>query len=261
MNSFKAGIIQFDVKLNDSDYNLNRAIEGINSLEAIGADIAVLPEMWSCGFDNTRLDLHALKTPYILDKLSKKASECKIIIVGSLPESSGKDIFNTSYVIEKDGSFAGSYRKIHLFSLTEEDRYYQAGNKAVICETSVGTIGLSICYDLRFPELGRALTLKGARVIIVSAQWPLERIRHWNILLRARAIENQIFIIAANRCGKDNVTEYGGSSRIIAPGGKILSRAGKEESILHAGIDLNEIDDLRALIPCLHERVPDAYII
>ena len=259
--SFNAGIVQFDVKLGDVESNIASALEGIHVLGTRDVDMAVLPEMWSCGFDNERLSVYAGKTPAIIDKLSKIASQYNMIIAGSLPESSGGDIFNTMYVVDGNGSIAGSYRKIHLFSLTEEDRYFCAGKKAVVCETSIGPVGLMICYDLRFPELCRSLALSQALVVIVSAQWPRARVIHWDLLVRARSIENQIFMVAANRCGKESSMEYGGHSQIVSPTGEILAMAEDGECTLNARLDLCELSEFRNKIPCLEERVPSAYVV
>ncbi|RZB34774.1 MAG: hypothetical protein SRB1_00542 [Desulfobacteraceae bacterium Eth-SRB1] len=257
----KAGLIQFDVKLGDVESNLEVAFQGIDSLGAGKTDIAVLPEMWSCGFDNQKLTVHAEKTGAIIDRLSQAAFRYNMIIAGSLPESSGNNIYNTMYVIDRNGDIAGTYRKIHLFSLTGEDKYFSAGNKAVVCETSIGPVGLMICYDLRFPELCRSLALSQAILVIVSAQWPIGRTRHWDILLRARAIENQIFVIAANRNGKEEGIEYGGHSQFVTPLGDVLDMAKNESCILNARLDLSEISEFRNKIPCLDERVPGSYAV
>ncbi len=294
---FKAGIVQFDVRPGNIESNLSSALKGIDQLKALNAKIALLPEMWSCGFDNKSLGKHAEKTVNIIDKLTLIASRYNMIIAGSLPEpqkrvhspqlaaglasesensklpygrrfpaaccgelqSSGNDIFNTMYLIDGDRGVINTYRKIHLFSHTQEDKYFCAGNRAVVCETSVGPVGLMLCYDLRFPELCRTLTLSGALLILTSAQWPLERITHWDILLRARAIENQIFMVAANRCGMENSIEYGGRSLLVSPSGKILARAEDRECIISSEIDFTELAEFRRKIPCLNERMPDTY--
>jgi predicted amidohydrolase len=259
MQHFKAGIVQFDVRLGNIESNLSSALKGIDQLKALNAKIVLLPEMWSCGFDNKSLGEHAEKTDNIIDKLTRIASGYNMIIAGSLPESSGNDIFNTMYLIDGSRGLINTYRKIHLFSHTQEDKYFCAGDRAVVCETSVGPVGLMICYDLRFPELCRALTLSGALLVLASAQWPLERIAHWDILLQARAVENQIFMVAANRCGMENSIEYGGRSMMVSPLGKILARAEDRECIISSQIDLAQLAEFRRKIPCLNERAPDTY--
>ncbi|MEA3415930.1 MAG: carbon-nitrogen family hydrolase [Thermodesulfobacteriota bacterium] len=256
---FKAGVVQFDVRPGNIESNLSSALKGIDQLKALDAKIALLPEMWSCGFDNKNLGKHAEKTDNIIDELTMIASRYNMIIAGSLPESSGNDIFNTMYLIDGDRGVINTYRKIHLFSHTQEDKYFCAGNRAVVCDTSAGPVGLMLCYDLRFPELCRTLTLSGALLILTSAQWPLERIMHWDILLRARAIENQIFMVAANRLGMENSIEYGGRSLLVSPFGEILARAEDRECVISSEIDLVQLSEFRRKIPCLNERMPDTY--
>jgi len=260
MQKFKAGFIQFDVKLGMTDENLRIAMNYLDELEEQEVKLAVLPEMWSCGFDNANLASHAQKTPEILDILSDAASKKNMVIAGSMPEISGGSIYNTLYVTDIDGSIAGAYRKVHLFSLTSEDKYFTAGNKSVICQTSLGLLGLMICYDLRFPELSRTLTLKGAHVIIVPAQWPKLRISRWDILAQARSIENQVYIIGANRCGKENSTQFNGHSIIVDPAGEVLQWADNGNACAcWAEIDMDMIKKVRTHMPSLKERMPEAY--
>jgi len=259
MRRFKAGIIQFDIRRGDLDGNLRTVKQRILTLAKNRVRLIVLPEMWSVGFANKHLHELAETTPGVLEDLSGLARQYKITIIGSLPEKKGRDIFNTAYVCDADGSIVGSYRKVHLFSPTRENQYFKPGRKAVIATTSLGPIGLMICYDLRFPELCRALTMAGAPVVAVMAAWPGERRRVWDLLLRARAVENQLFILGANRCGSDNDLAYAGHSRIVSPDGEVLSRAGKRPAVLSATIDLRVVEQTRKHIPCLKETVPEAY--
>jgi len=256
---FRVGIIQFDVHLGDVDWNLRRARQRISFLARKGAQLVLLPEMWSTGFANERLEELSETTPAVLEGLIQLSEELHLTIIGSLPEKGADGIYNTTYVVDRDGSVAGSYRKVHLFSPTKEDRYFRPGDKAVVAKTSLGPIGLMICYDLRFPELCRSLALQGAKIVAVMAQWPAVRVDHWKALLKARAIENQLFVLAANRCGGDGDLIYGGHSRIISPYGEVLKRAGKDPASLSASIDLRLVERARKQIPCLQERMPEAY--
>lgn len=239
--------------------NFSLVREMLTQLGKKGTDIALLPELWSCGFDNDSLALHADKTPEIVDELSQIASFHRMMIGGSLPEKEGNAIFNTFYLHDRDGRLLARYRKIHLFTMAGEDRYFGRGNQAVVCDTAVGRAGLLICYDLRFPELCRMLAVNGARIILVSAQWPEGRIGQWDTLLKARAIENQVVVIAANRLGSDLGNRYVGHSQIVSPTGNLLGFAGAGESLVEAEIDLSEIDHIRSLMPVLQERRPDVY--
>lgn len=258
MIKYTTGIVQFDVITGEPEINLTTVFQGIETLAEKGARLAILPEMFSCSFDNENLPKYSSQTPGILDRLLTVSQKQRILIAGSLPEEEEGQIFNTLFLIEPSGKIH-RYRKIHLFSLTGEHLFYTRGTRPVVCETEIGKIGMMICYDLRFPELCRRLTDLGAEMVIVSAQWPLVRVEHWETLLRARAIENQIFIAAANRCGRGDGLDFPGHSRIISPWGKILSEAGADESVIYAETDPEELDQARATIPCLEERVFDAY--
>ncbi len=258
-NIINGGIVQCDIKYGDIDTNQKKIFGELANLHNKGADLAVLPEMWSCGFHNSKLMEHGKKTPLLLEKISETARKYKMTISGTLPEISGDSIYNTHYLVDRDGEIKEAYRKVHLFSPTGEDNYYKGGTKIDICETSLGKIGVMTCYDLRFPEICRTLALKGAEIVIVSAQWPITRIHHWDILLQARAIENQLFIIAANRCGKDKNLVYGGHSQIVSPKGDINLKFSDQECSDIAKIDLCDIETFRNQMDCLNERVPKSY--
>jgi predicted amidohydrolase len=261
MKPIRAGVIQFDVQLGDVDANLKRAMYHIHRLAGQGIQIMVLPEMWSTGFVNQDLDRLSETTPGVLDVISRLAKEAKTIIIGSLPEKVEKKIFNTAYLVDSKGTISATYQKIHLFSCTGEDRWFHGGRRGVVCPTSVGPVGFLICYDLRFPELCRSLTLQGAKILVVMAQWPAARATHWKTFLAARAIENQVFVLAANRCGQDHHLIYAGHSRIVSPSGEILARAGKRTTSIAAALNFSRLDQFRATIPCLKERVPEAYVL
>jgi len=258
MKKVKAGIIQFDVLLGAVDRNVALVRKQVRSLAARGVRLIVLPEMWSCGFANDRLEAFARATPDVLEVLQAVSAETEVTLVGSLPEQGIDGIYNTAYVVDR-GEVGSPYRKVHLFTPTEEDRYFVPGRQAGVVATSLGMIGLMVCYDLRFPELCRALVLKGAWIVAVMAQWPAVRVAHWDILLRARAVENQIFVVGANRSGADDGLSYGGHSRIVSPYGEVLARAKKRPDMISASIDPDLVVQARAQIPCLHQRIPEAY--
>jgi predicted amidohydrolase len=255
----RSAIIQFNVQRGDVERNLRTVNRRIAASARQGMQLVLLPEMWSTGFANERLKELAETTPRVLEELSRVARKERLAIIGSLPEKKGDKIFNTAYVVDRDGSVPGTYRKVHLFSLTRENRYFEPGRKPVIARTSLGSIGLMICYDLRFPELCRTLMLGGATIIAVMAQWPAERLAHWEVLLKARAVENQLYVLGANRCGRDADLVYAGHSRIMSPYGDVIARAGKRAATISAIIDLRAVERTRKHIPCLKERVPEAY--
>jgi predicted amidohydrolase len=258
--SYEAGFVQFDVRTGAVSDNVAEAEVHLARLADAGASLAVLPEMWSCGFDNPNLARHARTTPGILARLSEIASRHRMVIAGSLPEIDDGRIYNTLYLVDADGAIAGAYRKVHLFSVTNEHQYFSAGDRSVVCDTAVGTVGLMICYDLRFPELCRTLALKGARIVVVPAQWPDARIDVWDVLARARAMENQLYIIGANRCGMESKIRFSGHSIIVDPGGSVLAHAPDGDVRTGTGlVDGGRLDRIREKVPALRERMPGAY--
>lgn len=251
--------IQFAVQQGDIAANLAHAREALARVAAQGAQLAVLPEMWSTGFAYKNLTDLARQTEAVVAELQELSARHKLVIVGSQPESSGDGrVFNTAHVVD-NGRIAAIYRKIHLFSLLGEDRAFKGGNGWCLAETSLGKIGVIICYDLRFPELSRRLALEGARLICVPAQWPKPRQEHWRTLLRARAIENQLYVVAANACGLIGKLDFFGMSMIVNPKGELLAEASEQQGEIVAPLSWEAMDDWRSQIPCFGDRKPEFY--
>ena len=249
-HSFSVGFLQFDVQLGDVDANLFKVKTGLHEAVPESPAIIVLPEMWATGFAYDRLPALADRTPEVLSTLAQLAGKHHMFLAGSLPErDAGRNvIYNTLFFTGPDG-VVGSYRKQHMFPPIEEDKHLTPGEYPVPIDTPFGRIAGLVCYDLRFPEIVRAQTARGANLLLVSAQWPLVRIDHWRTLLVARAIENQIFVVAANRCGADSVAGgiiYGGHSLIVAPNGDILYEAREDEERACVSIDSAVVDEVRA---------------
>ena len=258
MNSIQAAALQFNVKQGHVDANLDYIRAALRRTAGEGAQLAVLPEMWSSGFAYKNLNELAGRTAGIVEELLELSRTLKLVIVGSMPEPHGTKVFNTVYVVD-NGSLVGTYRKLHLFSLLGEDKAFDSGDAWLLADTSLGKIGVIICYDLRFPELSRRLALEGAQVICVPAQWPKPRQEHWRTLLRARAIENQLFVVACNACGPIGKLEFFGMSMIIDPKGEVLAEGGETEGQIQAPLDLQLMADWRAQIPCFNDRRPELY--
>ncbi|MBC7964181.1 MAG: carbon-nitrogen family hydrolase [Steroidobacteraceae bacterium] len=256
--TINAVAIQFNVKQGDPDANLAHVREALVRVAGQGANLAVLPEMWSSGFAYKNLNELALRTEGIVEKLLELSRQLRLVIVGSMPEPNGDKVFNTAYVMD-NGRLAGVYRKLHLFTLLGEDKAFSGGDRWLLADTTVGRIGVIICYDLRFPELSRRLALEGAQVICVPAQWPRPRQEHWRTLLQARAIENQLFVVSCNACGRIGKLDFFGMSMIINPKGEVLAEAGEEQCEISAGLDLQEMVDWRTQIPCFNDRKPEYY--
>jgi len=253
-----AAAIQFNIALGDVDKNLDRVSGALRRVKAQGVRLAVLPEMWSTGYDYKNLSALAGETPRIIAAVQQLSEELKMVVVGSLPEEENGRIFNAAYVIDQ-GKTVGTYRKLHLFSTMGEDRFLAAGDHTLVVSTSAGRLGVAICYDLRFPELFRKLALEGAEIVCLPAEWPKPRQEHWRTLLRARAIENQFFVAAANCCGIQGKLDFFGMSLLIAPRGEILAEGGESDVELVATFDYQEMIAYRGQIRCFQDRRPEIY--
>jgi predicted amidohydrolase len=151
------------------------------------------------------------------------------------------------------------YRKIHRFRLLQEEIWLEAGDRLVLAQTPWGKVGLSICYDLRFPEMFRPYFIAGANLILVVAEWPERRISHWTKLLQARAIENQAFFAGVNKVGFSQGVKLGGCSAIVDPWGVPIIEGNDEEALLTTQIDLHDCEKARRSIPVLRDRQPSIY--
>jgi len=258
MKQLTGASIQFNIALGYIDANLDKARAALRRVAEQEAQLAVLPEMWSCGYDYRNLSELAKETPRVLTFLQQTCADLQLVTVGSLPELDGGTIYNTAYVVDR-GELVASYRKLHLFSTMREDQFLGAGDQVLVAQTSVGPLGVAICYDLRFPELFRKLALEGAKIICLPAEWPKPRQEHWKTLLRARAIENQLFVIASNCCGVQGKLDFFGLSQIISPLGNVLQIAAEEDTELIAPLDFTEMDKYREQIKILIDRRADIY--
>jgi len=250
--------VQFNISLGDIDANLQKAESGLRRVKAQGAQLAVLPEMWSAGYDYKRLLGHAEQTLRVLERLQDLSAELGLVIVGSLPEEDDGKIYNTAYVHDS-GQLVGCYRKLHMFSTMGEDRFLSPGDKTLVVSTSVGRLGVAICYDLRFPELFRKMALEGAEIICLPAEWPKPRQEHWRTLLRARAMENQLFVVATNCCGIQGRLDFFGMSLLLSARGDVLAEGGEMDTEIVATFDYQEMEDYRSQIRCYTDRRPEIY--
>ncbi len=247
--------------------NLSKATELACKAIDEGAVLIVLPELFnylSAKMDKKRYleNAESINGPSIeaMKKLAK--SNNVVIVAGSITEIEGNQLYNTSLVISSRG-ILGRYRKMHLFRYADidENQVFTAGNKAEVVCFNGFKVGLTICFDLRFPELYRTEALMGAELIVNVAAF-LEKTgrAHWMPLLRTRAIENQIFLVAANQATiSGNDCKYYGHSCIIDPWGKVLTKAKGEQSVLVGDIKLERVREVRRTMPLLNMLRPDAY--
>ncbi len=255
MNSLTVSLVQMSIAVGNVSQNRERARTLVVEAARRGSDLVVLPELWASGYDLEHAALHASSiTQGMFRVVSEWAREHQIWLSGSLLERGGSAIYNTAYLVSPKGDMVASYRKMHLFRLMDEHRYLHAGEKPVLVNSPWGKIGLSICYDVRFPELFRAYALKGASMVILPAEWPHPRLHHWRTLVQARAIENALFMLACNRVGTSGDTHFAGHSMVVSPWGEVLIEGGEQEVILTTTIDLDEVTHARSRIPVLEDR-------
>lgn len=255
-------VLQIDIVFGEPWENKAKIEEKINEQAMEKVDILVLPELWSSGYDLSRLpEICTESQSAMLHFLERMAREHDVMIVGgSLAERRDGSYFNTMPVFNRQGEMVKTYSKLHLFRLMNEEKYLSEGNEDGFF--TLGDIPCSglICYDIRFPEWVRHHALQGAEVMFVVAEWPLARIDHWISLLTSRAIENQCYIVACNRVGEDPQNTFGGTSMVIDPWGKVLLKGSTDmEEALRLKIDLNESRAVRKRIPVFEDRRPSFY--
>lgn len=252
---------QMDVALGQPERNLETVRALAAEAAARGSDVLLLPELWSSGYDLERAAEYAAPVGEgIFAAVAGLAREYHLYIAGSsLAQMAGGGVGNTAVLVDPQGRTLASYNKVHLFRLMDEEKYLAAGNELALAETPWGRSGLAICYDLRFPEQFRAYALAGAALVLLPAEWPHPRLDHWRILLRARAIENQLFVAACNRVGRSGETCFFGHSAIVDPWGEVVVEGGEEAALLTATIDTARVDEVRSRIPIFADRRPDVY--
>ncbi|EPZ38465.1 amidohydrolase [Anoxybacillus ayderensis] len=252
--------IQMDIAFGAPEKNKQTIVRYMEQM-ARDVDVVVLPELWTTGYDLTRLtdiaDENGEDTKTFLSSLARTYDVH--IVGGSVAKKTDKQMTNTMYVVDRHGHVVSEYSKLHLFKLMDEHTYLQAGETLGVFELAHTTCAGVICYDIRFPEWIRAHTLHGAEVLFVVAEWPLARLHHWRTLLMARAIENQCYVVACNRAGKDPNNEFAGHSMIIDPWGNVLAEGDEQEAVISANIDINEVQHVRGRIPIFADRRPDVY--
>lgn len=238
-----------------------------------GADLIVLPELWAPGGFSYRTwaeRAEPVPGPTVAAVSAAARSAGATVHVGSVveryepaggpgepdgPAAPARGLANTSVVVGPDGEVVATYRKIHRFGFGHgEPRLMDAGERIVTLPLDGTTVGLATCYDLRFPELFRRLLDDGSEVVVVPAAWPAARVEHWRVLGRARAIENQTYVIQVNTAGTHARTAMGGHSQIVAPSGEVLAEAGEGEEVLVAELDLTALRDYREAFPVLADR-------
>lgn len=248
-NKFKVSLLQMNIVSGAVEHNLRVAMSLMEKALAEKPQVIVLPEMWSTDFLKISERKLAESTKLVLRKLKDFSAKNKVYILGSLPELEKNKLFNTFFITSPEGEIVGKYRKNNLFKLTAEHLAYAAGKDSLVLATPFGKWGAAICFDIRFPGFIHELAKKDTEILFVSAQWPIDRKEHWETLLRARAIENQMYVVGVNRVGKSNGLEYPGTSLVFDPWGDILAEGSTGEEIITCQLDLNKIKEVRKKLP------------
>ena len=260
--------IEMKVTVLQTDIKWAQPVANIDNVELLIAsapksDLYVLPEMWSTGFvTNPQGVAENENTSVSLSWMQRTAKKYNAAISGSLAifkqnESDGQpQAVNRHYFVKPDGTY-NYYDKRHLFKYGREDKYYQSGNRRMIVEWKGIRFILLTCYDLRFPELYRRQALEGAKIIFVPAEWPVQRGKIWDLLLKARAVENHLFIVGVNCVGTFKQQHFYGHSQLIDPEGNILVCGSDREEILYGELDLAKLDQVRQVLNVLPDVRPE----
>ena len=276
MNPIKIALCQMNV-VDNKDKNIEKAIQMIKESKKQGADLAVLPEMFNCPYENEKFIEYAekLEDSQTLKEIAKIAKEENIhVLAGSIPELVKDDendiesIYNTAVFFDNNGKQLGKHRKMHLFDIDVKGKIYfkesdtlSAGNDFTIINTDLATIGIGICYDIRFVELSRIMALEGAEILIFPGAFNLTTgPAHWELLFRSRALDNQVYAIGvAPALDEDASYNSYGHSIVVNPWGEVIEELDYGEELKIVEIDLDEIKRVREEIPVLKNRRVDLY--
>ncbi|MWA12405.1 nitrilase-related carbon-nitrogen hydrolase [Streptomyces sp. BA2] len=262
----RASLIQIAV---DEGESVNSRRSRVSSLvrevaERERPDLVVLPELWTTGafaYESFASEAESLEGP-TYEAMAKAASDAGVWLhAGSIPERDAAgdpsvDLYNTSLVFSPDGELAASYRKIHRFGFDKGEAVLMgAGSELVTVRTPDAAIGLATCYDLRFPELFRGLVDAGAEMFVVPAGWPARRREHWTLFARARAVEDQVYVLACGTGGTHAGVPQAGHSIVVDPWGEVLAEAGDGEEVLTVEFDPAKVAATREQFPALKDRL------
>ncbi|SEP40395.1 carbon-nitrogen hydrolase family protein [Propionispora vibrioides] len=271
MPTVNLGICQMPV-VEEKKENLKTAAAYVAAAAVRGCRIVILPEMFNCPYQTELFAAYAESYPHgeTLQLLGALAARHRVVLVGgSIPErdSAGR-IYNTCFVFDRNGSLLGKHRKVHLFDIAiaqgtqfQESAVITAGNAGTVLTVDGLRLGVAICYDLRFPELARAMVLQGADILIYPAAFsPVTGPVHWELLLRARAVDNQVFTVGVSPAATPGAAyQPYGHSLVVDPWGEPLGQCGSQEELLCVAVDLTRLQKVRQELPLLQHRRPDLY--
>lgn len=261
----KIAVCQIRTEL-DKAVTMEKAEKMVKEAADNGADIVVLPEMFNCPYDKKYFKPFAkAENGESVAAMSAWAKEKGIILVGgSIPEPAGEKLYNTCFVFDENGEIIAKHRKAHLFDVDieggirfKESNNFTPGNEITVFDTKFGKMGVMVCFDIRFPELSRAMANRGAQVIFCPAQFNMTTgPKHWELSVRARAMDNELFFVGASAARYEGFNyECWGHSTVVSPFGMVLASCDEKEQILYCDIDLSEVESTRKQLPTfLHLR-------
>jgi len=252
-------VASLQLEINDQQTRQDRIDYALRQMDlAADADLILLPEIWNTGYFNFHLYQKESEplTGLTITAVAEKAREINsYVFAGSFVENAGGKLFNTSVLLDNNGTIIGTYRKIHLFSYgSREKELLTPGEEAVVVKTDLGAFGLSTCYDLRFPELYRYMLDLGAEVFLVTAAWPFPRLANWLTLIQARALENICYLVSCNCAGLNQGVSFLGHSSVVDPRGIIKAGSNEEPCIVSSTIDLKRVNQIRNSLSQLSDR-------
>ena len=259
----RVGLAQIDIKIGDREANRRRVVEWMEEYHKPSAQptAIVLPEIWDVGYDlenaASLADPDGELSAEFLCELARKYGVW--FIGGSVMAGTSRGPVNRAQVIDPTGYLVADYEKVHLIPLMDEPTYLRAGNSGCLFDWAGTKAGCVICYDIRFCEWLRKYALEGAGVLFVSAEWPTIRIDHWKAILRVRAIENMMYVVACNRVGESKGTVFGGHSMVIDPWGEILHEGSEEEEGAFVSFNPAKVQAIREHLKVFDMRRPDLY--
>ena len=268
MNKLKIAVCQIRTEL-DRSATMAKAQSMIAEAAKNGTDIAVLPEMFNCPYSGKWFkEFMETDTKESIAAMAAWAKENRILLVGgSIPEVEGEKLYNTCYVFDSQGQLIAEHRKVHLFDVDlpgmvfHESDHFSAGESITVFDTPFGKMGVAVCFDVRFPELFRAMAVRGAKVIFLPAQFNMTTGPvHWETAFRQRAIENQVYMIGTAAANDPEASYAGyGHSIITDPWGRVLMQMDRDPGIAVTEIDLDYVDEVRHKLPLLSARRTDLY--
>jgi predicted amidohydrolase len=252
-------VAAIQLRVDDSEPQASRVARAVSLVRAqAGADLVVLPELWvpgAFGYRGYASSAAVLPGPAV-SAIAAAAREIDAhVVAGTFVEDDAGRWHNTAVLLSPQGEITHTYRKVHLFGVDAGEAVtLTAGGEVLAGSIDSVRFGMTTCYDLRFPELYRIFVNQGAELFIIPTGWPTARLAHWQVLTRARAIENQVFLVGCNQVGTQEGVELAGHSVVVDPWGEVLAEAGVDEEVLTVNIDLAAVAKTRADFPVLRDR-------